>query len=214
MNFKKTDYVVISIICFFLGFFLISQVYAGRKYQKIIQPQNNEVFALEIAKLNNANADLRREIRDLTSDLNIYRNSSESKKEANEKYQSDVKRLDLINGAAPAAGQGTTIKIKGNLSSAEVVDLINAVKNIGAEAISINGERLVLQTDLAKYRNLGNYEITVLGNSKLLKSAIERKGGIMSQLLGKDISINVSETASLKIAVGQTIAFKYAKIVK
>lgn len=211
---KRKDYVIIGIICCFLGIFLISQFLSGRQYKKIIRPENNEVMAVEISKLTKSNADLRREVQDLTSDLNIYRNSSETRRSAYDKYQIDSNRLSAINGQKSITGQGVILNIKGKLTTVQIVDLVNAIKNIGSETISINGVRLVVNSNLDQFSGPDNFEIKVLGNSKLFKSAIERRGGIINQIASKDNQIAVSESDNLTIESGQPIIFNYAKIIK
>lgn len=214
MRLRHPDYLIIFITCIFLGIAVVSQVYAGKEYNKAIQPENNATTALEVASLTKSNADLRREVQDLTHDLDTYKNSSEMQKTANDKYQSDLGRFSIITGTSSATGQGVIIRINGKLSSAQIVDLVNAIKNIGSEVISINGTRLVLQTDLRQFKGLPSYEIKVLGNSKLFKSAMERKGGIIDQLSSKDISINVEESDTMTIEGGTPFLLQYAKIVK
>ncbi len=212
--FKRNDYIIISIICFFLGIFLISQYYSGKELARVSQPENNEVLALEVSKLTKNNADLRREVQDLTADLENYQNSSESRKKAYEQYLADTDRYDIINGAKASSGQGIEISILGSLSTPQLVDLINASKNIGAEIIEINGERIILNTDLSKFSGQDQYKIIVLGNSKLLKSAMERKGGIVEQIATKDIKISITESDNL--SVGKVILpnFSYSRIVE
>lgn len=211
---KKTDYIIITIIFFFLGIFIVSQYYSSREYSRVVQPQNNEIIALEVAGLTKNNANLRREVQDLTADLSIYQHSSETSKGAYDKYQSDLVRFSIINGAASASGQGIIIKISGKLTTPQIVDLLNAIKNIGSEVISLNGMRITLSTEASRFNGLDHYEILVLGNSKLLKSAIERRGGIVDQISEKDIKIEISESDNLEISSGIPLGLKYAKIVK
>lgn len=210
---KKNDYIIISIICFFLGIFLITQYYSGKEYDKVIQPENNAVLALEVAKLSKTNADLRTEVKDLTSSLEKYQSTSESSKSAKAAYQIDFDRLDIINGAKPKTGQGVDITVDGKLNTAALVDLTNAIKNIGGEIISINGTRLVLNTNLSQFSNVSHNNFYVLGNSSLLKSALLRKGGIVEQITDQNIKFDISEKDSITIPAGQPIIFHYAKIV-
>lgn len=211
--FKKPDYILISIIGLFLGIFLVSQYYSTSNYKKVTQPQNNEVLAIEVAKLTKTNADLRSEIKKLTADLETYKSSSDSKKELYDKYLSDSQQLDIINGFSGKSGQGVVIQIEGGMTTAQIVDLINAVKNIGSELMMINGERVTLQSSFYKYSGMKSYEIKVLGNSRLLKSAIERKGGIMEQINGKDLKFSVFESDNIDIVPGKNASFKYGKVI-
>ena len=191
----------------------MTQYYSAKEYQKVIQPENNEVIALEVAKLTSTNADLRAEVQKLTSDLDTYNNSSASKKNAYDKFVADSERLDLINGIALKRGQGVTIKVAGQMNSAQLVDLTNAVKNIGAELMSINGRRIVINSDLSSFSGLSNYEFNVIGNSELLKSALERRGGIIEQIITNDLTITVAKNDQVEIPSANMVYFKHAKIV-
>ena len=211
--FKKKDYVIISIICLFLGVFLVSQFYSSTEYRKVVQPENSETLALEVAKLTKTNSDLRQEVKSLTSTLDSYKDTSESGKKLYEKYLSDKELYDVIIGNAPKTGQGVSIMVTGSLGTTQIVDLINAIKNIGSGMISINGKRLVINTDLSQFSNKSDYKIDVLGNSKLLDSAIKRKGGILEQISTKDLKIDVVSSEEIYMPVGEPFQFIYAKIV-
>lgn len=211
---KKADNFVLALIGLFLGIFIITQYYSGKNITRVSQPENNEILALEVAKLTKANADLRVEVKDLTNNLSTYRSSTESHKTAYDQYLNDVERFDVINGLKATSGQGVLIRVEGNLITPQLVDLINAVKNIGAELIQVNGTRLSLNSDLSNFSGLDHYEIVVLGNSKLIKSAMERKGGIIEQIKTKELNIYVEEKEDIGISSGKTINFNYAKIIE
>jgi len=210
--FKKRDQILIAVICLLLGIFIVSQFYASGEFQKIIQPENNDVLAVEVSKLTKTNADLRTEVGKLTANLDAYRNTSESKKRLYSQYKSDLDRFNLITGASAKTGQGVIMNIEGSLTAAQVVDLVNAIKNIGSSLIEINGTRLTLATSLSAFANQPNYEVKIIGNGKLLKSAIERKGGILELISGSNIKISVSESDVIVIKSGNVLNFKYAEI--
>ena len=210
--FKKNDYILLAFISCIVGIFLVSQVYASKKTQKIIQPENNEVLALEVAKLTRSNADLRLEVQNLTHDFDTYKNNTDSSAKTYEKYLNDLERMNVINGNIEQKGQGVIINITGQLSAAQVVDLINAIKNIGSETISINGTRIILNTNLSLFANQNFYEIKILGNSNILKSAIERKGGILDIITSKYIQVDVAPNDNISIpATNQPLNIKYLK---
>jgi uncharacterized protein YlxW (UPF0749 family) len=211
--FKKKDYLIISIICFFLGIFLISQLHSSKEVKKISQPENSETLALEVAKLTKTNSDLRQEVKTLTSTLDSYKDTSESGKKLYEKYLADKDQYDIVVGNAPKTGQGVSIIVSGSLNTAQLVDLVNAIKNIGSDMISINGKRLVINTELSQFSGKSDYKIDVLGNSKLLDSAIKRKGGILEQISTKDIKIEIVSVDDIAIPSGDVMNFNYAKII-
>jgi len=212
--FKKNDYIIISVICFFLGIFLVSQYYSGIEVLRVAQPENNEVLAIEVSKLTRSNAELRRETKDLTSTLDSYENSAQSSQKTYNQYLSDLDKFGIINGEKGATGQGIIINVSGNLSTPQLVDLVNAIKNIGSETLEINGKRVIINTEMSQFANQGHYEIKVLGNSKLLKTSMERKGGIVEQVGTKDVAFSIIESDKISIDTTSPIKFRYAKIVE
>ena len=212
--FKRSDYIILSIICLFLGIFIVSQLTSVNEYKKVTQPENNAVLALEVSQLTKTNSDLRREVKDLTMSLESYQNGAQSNKTKYDQYLADSSRFDIINAVKSKSGQGVTISVDGKINTAQVVDLVNAIKNIGAEIISINGRRLILNTDLGQFSGMSKCEVNVLGNSSLLKSAIERKGGIIDQISSKDIKIAVQGKDSIEISSATPVQLNHSRIVK
>lgn len=209
--FKRSDYIIISVILFFFGIFVVSQYNSSKTYLKVVTPENNETMALEVARLTKSNSDLRNQVKNLTLDLDTYKNSSESKKALYDKYSADIQSLNVVNGLAAKTGQGIAIKVQGTMSTAQIVDLVNAIKNIGSDVIAINNSRVMINSDMAVFANQPGYEILVYGNSKLLKSSMERKGGIVDQIITKDIKISLQERDEIEIPAGQTLNFKYSR---
>ena len=212
--FKRSDYLIIAIACFFLGIFIISQFYANKKTKLLTQPENNEVLTLEVAKYTKTNANLRLEVQSLTMESDTYKNKTLTSTEAFDKYKSDVNMYDSLNGVSEQTGQGIIINIVGSLGAPQVIDLVNALKNIGVEFCSINGTRLTLNTDLSVFAVRDQYEIKAIGNSTLLKSAIERKGGIIDLIATKSLKITLTQADQLTIPAGQPTQFIYAKIIR
>lgn len=210
---KKTDYIIIGSICFILGFAFVSQYFAGKKVASLTQPETNGVMALEIEKVAKSNASLKLQVSELTGDYNDYLNSSDNNAESAKKVQEEIIRLDGANGTALLSGQGVQITISGEMPTANIIDLLDALKNIGAEAISINGKRINLNTFLSTSNYSSPVTVLALGNSTVLESALKRKGGIVEQISSKNVKVNVTKQNSIVIPVGEAIKFNYGKIV-
>lgn len=214
MRFRKLDYVIASVVCFFLGIIIISQFFSGKEYKKIIEEDGSGVIALEVAKLTKTNADLRNEVSKLTVDLENYKNSAESRKASHDQYLSDLSRLDRINGEVAYTGKGIVVDVDGKLSTPQIVDLVNAIKNVGSESISVNDIRIVINSELSQFGGSDRYEIKVIGDDGLLKSALERKGGIIDQISTKDIHFSVFESDRIEMPKGSVPRLLYSKIAK
>jgi uncharacterized protein YlxW (UPF0749 family) len=211
---KKYDFIIISLVCFIFSAIIFSQIVSTKKTKLLLEPENSAVLALEVTKLNKSNSDLRQEVKRLTGDLDTYKNVSKSNLELRQKYQSDLDKFEVLNGSLPTSGQGVSLNIKGKLSTPELVDLVNAIKNIGSGLMAVNGTRVTLYSDLYQFSQTQDYTIVVLGNGQLLKSAIERRGGIIEQLNMRNKEIAIVENEASTIAKSdRDFMFKYAKIV-
>ncbi|MFA7253859.1 MAG: DUF881 domain-containing protein [Patescibacteria group bacterium] len=191
-------------VCILFGSLFAWQAYSGKEARRELQPENNATLALEVAKLTKMNANLREDVKGLTKELDSYKNSSNEAKDVFAKYESDKVKLDIINGESSASGQGISLGIESRLNRAQLVDLVNAIKNIGSSLISCNGIRINSRYDLAVLAGQTKYEILVLGNSNLLKSAITRKGGVIEQIMPRDAKVKIEQVQSLTVPRADT----------
>ena len=210
---KRSDYIALGIVCFVLGFIAISQYYASKNVNKLLQPENNEVMALEIEKVAKSNALLNNEVARLTQDLDDYKNSAGNLENSKQKMAEEMLDLSGQNGEIGLTGQGVVVQVSGNISTANLVDLINALKNIGAYAISVNGTRIMINSYISASSFSAPISISALGNSSVLESALKRKGGIIEQISNKNVNITVEKKNPVEILAGIVINFNYAKIV-
>lgn len=126
--FKRNDYIIISLICFILGFAAVSQYYAGKNVDKLTQPETNEVMALEIGKVAKNNASLKLQVSELTNDYEDYKNSPENSSQSRSKIFEEISTLDSITGVSSVSGQGITLMVSSEMTTANIVDLVDALK--------------------------------------------------------------------------------------
>jgi len=79
-------------------------------------------------------------------------------------------------------GPGIEINFDDKVSSTQMVDLINAIKNIGCEVIAINDQRVVLNTSISEGFFNSPTNVKAIGDKELLFQALERTGGILEQI--------------------------------
>ena len=100
-------------------------------------------------------------------------------------------RVRAYAGLEPVGGQGVTITINGPVDGESVEELINELRNAGAEAIGVGGVRVVsgvVVTGAAGQamvagRNLGtNFELDAIGAPDKLTGSLTRSGGVIAQL--------------------------------
>jgi len=144
-----------------------------------------------VANLNAQNDQLRAEVATLQhqqSDLAAAKDRGES---AAEQLQADLAKIRAWAGITGLVGPGVTITVRGSIGSDGVQDLINELRNAGAEGIAIAGIRVVqgvvvtgTPDRLAVSGNdLGDaFEIRAVGSPQILTGTLTRSGGVIALL--------------------------------
>ena len=161
---------------------------------------------------------------ELNNTLDTYEKEGTSDVKTKEALEKELKTLEQALGRTDVEGEGIIISLreknKNELTEEEIVTpivaedliyMVNSLVDVGAEAISINGERIVNSTDIvdigenatikinSNYIRTSNYEIRAIGNSTYLESSIFGKGGYAEQL---DISgIKATVQKSNKVVI-------------
>jgi len=175
------------------GMLLANQysLYKELGFMKSISDPNGQ--ALRISQVYASNEQLKGQIEKLTMTRDELQNSTANNTDLENLLLSDKQRYSVLTGRGKVAGPGITIKIDHTLVKTQLVDFINALKNIGAEALSINGVRLVMGTPISQFENLPKYEIEVIGNKDTIYDATTRPGGAF------DLIVNGSAQKSDRI---------------
>lgn len=195
--FQKKDLLIFVSVCFVLGFLLIRQFYATKELAKITQAEDNQLLTLEISHLIKADSDLRLEIKEQSVTLEKYEKALEDRKSAAEALEKDLEKYKIIAGVTKIEGPGVLIKVEGGLGKEEMVDLVNALRNIGIEGLSLNKKRIVLNSSFSGGQ--GPFIFEVIGNGPLIKEALERKGGIIEQIKSNNPNVKIGIEKKEKI---------------
>ena len=127
-------------------------------------------------------------------------------------------------GKTDVQGEGIEVTLKDSndeeisrITADDLILIVNSLKTAGAEAISINDERIINMSDIVDInqsfikingqRILSPYIIKAIGNQSYLESSLISNGGPVDEM--KKIGQNVSVTKSNKVIVP-----KYNKEIK
>ena len=137
-----------------------------------------------------------------------YKNNKESNEETNNLMDTELEQINMILGKTDVEGQGIIITIKEtnnqeieSITSDDLLLIVNALKLAGAEAISINEERIINMSDIVDInstfikvngqRILSPYVIKAIGDPSYLESGLLGNGGEVDRMkkLGQDVTI-------------------------
>ena len=234
---RKKVQILIACLCFLLAFSITLQYKSVTRNNSMDSQELKRIQDLE-NELINANEEiinLKKENMQLTSDIDIYRKDAASKDSGSSALKAELEKSLLVSSLTAVEGPGIVLTLSDSTDAqsqnentesyivhdADLRSVVNELYGAGAEAVSINGERLYA---LSTIRCVGNtimvnnkrctspFEIKAIGDSSALESGLNIRGGVLDVLRLYRIGVNVTKNENIKIdKFTGSIAFTYAK---
>jgi uncharacterized protein YlxW (UPF0749 family) len=156
-----------------------------------------------VANLNARNDSLRREVSSLEDELAVLNQDRSRGEESLDELQADLRRVRAYAGLDPVGGPGITITVSGPIDGSGVEELINELRNAGAEAIGAGSLRIVtgiVVTGAPGAAAIGDqrlgqvFELSAIGASDKLTGSLTRSGGVIAQLAATEPDVTVTVT--------------------
>ena len=141
-----------------------------------------------------------------------YNNKIEDDEKAGELLADDLENSKMLLGLTDLEGAGVIITITDNsekqVDSTDLLDLVNELNSAGAEAISINGQRIVPMTDIfdvndfvviKEKRVTSPYVIKAIGDVTYLQSALSIKKGYLDEHKTNGYTISIKSDEKITI---------------
>lgn len=158
---------------------LTNQFILYTKLGSIKSSQDPQMMALRVSQLYFDNAELKEQLQDRINHKTSLQYSSNNNFETQKILEDESKKYKIILGLTEVYGQGVILTINHTLMTTQIVDLINALRNSGAEAISINEKRILTNTAFNQFEGQPNFVIKIIGNKDILHDSLTRPGGIL-----------------------------------
>jgi uncharacterized protein YlxW (UPF0749 family) len=156
-----------------------------------------------VANLNARNDQLRREGSNLERELSTLTSNQARGDVSVDEITDDLGRVRAYAGLEPVAGPGVTISVDGPIDGPGVEELINELRNAGAEAIAVGDVRMVpgeVVSGPAGAIAVGDtalsagFELTAIGAPDKLTGSLTRSGGVIAQFAATQPDIVVTVT--------------------
>lgn len=208
----RRNQLTIAAVAFVLGLLVIVQLRTQQSGAAFAGLSSQDLTVL-VANLNARNDQLRREVANLDRDLATLLQNTERGEVSLDELRADLRRVRLYAGLEAATGQGVVIVIRGPVDGSAVEDLVNELRNAGAEAMALDDVRLVpgvvvggaagaLRVD---GRALADpVTLVAIGAPDKLTGSLTRSGGIIAQLAATQPDVVVEVTPVDVVAVPAT----------
>lgn len=231
---KKVIAISLGIMCFVLIMGIAVQVRTVKNANKVAGTEVNSELKTEVLRWKEKYEEVYEVLERAEEILEEKREKATNNSNDSSKIQKELKTLNSLIGTIDVKGNGIvitvadnsnmtsqTVRVFDNISNYLIHDrdllmLVNELKNAGAEAISINGERIINTTSITCDGNVilinGNkisspFEIKAIGSQEALLGAIQRPGGYLEQQLqGYGLVTSIEKQENITI-------YKYSGII-
>lgn len=237
MNKAKIS-IVLGLMCLALTLGIFLQIRTVENTNvKVSQNYEENNLRSEVLKFKEKYDNRNKELDNAQEKLEKEREDSTKNNSELENAQIQIKKANKISGLSEVKGPGVIVTLRDSKMSAsnalnisdlvvhdlDVLSVVNELKNAGAEAISINDQRIVATTAISCEGNVINingekvgapFTIKAIGLPESL-SALSRPGGYLEILKGYDIGAELKKSNDITIPkyTGK-IEFKYGKSVE
>ncbi len=183
--------IVVSFVALLLGVLAVSQFRTQDVYSRSLQLETPASLTTLVAGLAEKNNSLRDEIFDLRLRLESARDSIASGKGSLDESDRQLAQLKVFAAQGALRGPGISVTVDGPFDERALSDLVNELRNAGAEALSINDRRIgprsyfgaALPGGLAVDGTAmgGPWVVRAVGSTDVQYVAITRTGGIVGQ---------------------------------
>ena len=217
---RKNHYIyALTLICVFLGMIIGVQFNTVKKQNSLTENQRLTELTATLKKVQEENEALQTRLKEKEQTLEEYETGN-NYSAAIENLQKEVEQLRVFAGVTEVKGAGVLVTMndsstkKGGDSNAYLVhaeDLLSVINELnvgGAEAISINGQRIVGKSSVScagsivmvnGERVAAPFEIKAVGDGDILQSALKFPGGVVDNLAPWGIEIVIHKDANVVI---------------
>jgi uncharacterized protein YlxW (UPF0749 family) len=187
---KRRDQLTIAAVAAILGLLAIGQL-RGQAAVPGLANLSAQEMTLLIANLNTRNEQLRNEVAALERQSSALEAARANGQTTVGDLEADLARIRAWSGTAGIVGPGVTISVQGSIGGDGVEDLLNELRNAGAEALLVGDVRVVpgIVVDgrpgalSIENTSLGDvFEIRAIGSPEILLGTLNRAGGVIAQI--------------------------------
>ena len=234
---KKMQALILGLVCFILTIGISVQIRTVNR-NGTTTSRNQELNNLksQVLKMKEKYEDSYNKLERAQEELEKTRNNIASADEKLKTLEKEINRYSILLGTTEVNGQGVTVTVtdastQDNLLAimdpivhdVDILEIVNELKNAGAEAIDVNGQRITATTAISCDGNVivvngekisSPFTINAIGQPERM-ATLTRPGGYLERMAESYIKTTFNKVEKITIPkyIGGT-NFKYATTVK
>lgn len=191
-----------------------------------IETMRETELRTELADWKTKYDELEEKLSETESKIGEYQAEVSNSKESSNVLDKELAETNMYLGYTKLQGEGIEVTLSDNeyktIDRWDLLQLVNELKLAGAEAISINNERIVSTTEIATVgvqfilingnRIPAPFTVKAIGDKKYLESAITIKGGYIDEMKVNEKTVDYTVKDLIEIpAYSGKINFEYAE---
>jgi uncharacterized protein YlxW (UPF0749 family) len=208
-----------------VGFLVAAQLGTTHRNTENLAAESESDLTRIFSSLNEESAALRDEISQLRLELAALQSSAERDQLAHDASQRQLSDLQILAGVVPARGPGVAVRIadpNGVFEFELLLDLVQELRDAGAEAIAVNGRRVGGTTAFSSHGAAVTldgqevaqpYEVLAIGDPATLEVGLKIPGGAIDTLDALDgTKVGVERRSDVRVpALEHPPSFKSAR---
>ena len=211
--------ITMAVACFALAIVMSMQFKVVKETDiTSIETMREEELRTELANWKKMYKEAQEQYEEKTAKLSEYKEKEQSEEESSQLVEKELEQTNMYLGKTKVEGQGIKITINdvdkqssdeedtvNPISAEDLMVIVDYLKLAGAEAISINEERILNMTDIVdvgsnflifvnQQRILAPYEIKAIGDQTKLESTLLGNGGYVEELRNYGFKITREKT--------------------
>ena len=233
---KITVCITIAIACFALAIVMSMQFKVVKETDiTSIETMREEELRTELANWKKMYKEAQEQYDEKSAKLAEYKEKEQSTEESSKLVEKELEQTKMYLGKTDVEGQGITIKIQENtnqnnnseeesvtpISAEDLLVIVDYLKLAGAEAISINGQRIIQTTAITCEGNVikingqkvsSPFTIKAIGSQGLLYGSLTMIGGYLYILDEAGVIVETTQMDNLTVEkYSGVINYKYVK---
>ncbi len=219
MNKEKVNKIVLSVIIALICVVLIATILVQFKTVEetdvtAIETMREAELRTSLSEWKSKYNEVSEQLQETTNRISEYEEKANNEQETKNIVESELAQTNMILGKTDVKGPGVIVTLEDGekeVVASYLVDLVNELKYAGAEAISINGSRIINTSEIAEINNsyiiingakriASPYEVKAIGDQTYLSSILTLKdSGFIDKYTSDGIIVRLEQKREVQI---------------